>query len=306
MDANEDKTSLEEGFRRIRLSDVERPVRHAIEGGLGLLFLGSILLTFFGISGARDWPLIARIPVLVLLACTSVPAILQFVDWRRKPDSPSPLTIDRMTAGVARRILRRKQTKFITVYGRQEMAKRLSPEMADMLSVAHQMKIHRRRRRWMVGTGLVVVAAVTGGILFVIFRPSRPLQVSVGHDFRIDSTFTMTVPDAPKCSKAECTVELRFRNISGYQTSIGDGSFTDPQFAATSGLCDPSPLAQCSGPFYVISLIDNGNHYDFLQGTFSPTLCCRDRRLRQLSHFKYQVGRRVKSWNLIAYSRRQS
>jgi hypothetical protein len=54
-----------------------------------------------------------------------------------------------------------------------------------------------------------------------------------------------------------------------YSTSIGYGSFTDPQFATTSGLCDPSPLVGCTGPSYVVSLIENGNYYDSINGTFS-------------------------------------
>jgi hypothetical protein len=151
------------------------------------------------------------------------------------------------------------------------MAEQLWPEMASKLSAAHRMQVRRRRKRWMIGTGLAVAAAVTGATLLAVFQSSGPLQVqsSVGHEFSIDHTFAMTVLNAPQCSKGACNVEVRFRNVSNYSTSIGYGSFTDPQFATTSGLCDPSPLVGCTGPSYVVSLIGNGNYYDSINGTFS-------------------------------------
>lgn len=161
------------------------------------------------------------------------------------------------------------------MYGRQEMAKKLWPDRAGSFSVAHRMQMHRRRKRWAACVGLVVVMAGTGTLLFGIFRPSGRLQVqsSVRREFRIDNTFAITVLDAPKCAKAVCSVEIRFRNVSGYTTDIGAGSFADPERIAVAELCDPSPLAgacSLSPPVsYVISLTGNGNHYGYIDAGFS-------------------------------------
>jgi hypothetical protein len=289
---NDDKISLEEQFQRFRQADVETLVRPIVIGLLGSLLLGSLVLSLLEFIGSLHEPVaVTVVLVAVFLACL-IPIVLQGIDQLRKSGSR---TIDRIVERIAGFILRRKQISFITRYGRQEIAEQLrkaellSPEMACRLSVKHRKQVRRRRRRWLVGTGLVVAAAVTGITLFVVLRPSGRLQVQpkLGNEFRIDHMFAITVLDAPRCSKATCSLRIRFRNISNYSTSIGYGSFTDPATATTSGLCNPSPLAQCFGPTYVISLIGHGNYYNSVNGTFNANYLLPEKVA--MADFTFQV-----------------
>jgi hypothetical protein len=279
-EADDDEPSLEERFQELCLSDAKGIVRLVIKGFFGVLLLGSILLTILGISGSLTGPIAVRVTLYVLSAFFALPAILQFIDWSRKPDSPNPLTIDRLTEGIGGHLLRRKQTRFITLYGRQEMARRLWPDEADSFSVAHQMKIgHRRKKRWLIGIAIAVVAATAGGVtLFAISQSSVLLQVQsvVGRKFHIDDTFAMTVLNASRCSRSICSVEIRFRNVSDYTANIGPGSFIAPEYAAGTTLCNPFPPADCVGNpvsgetyYYIISLVGNNRHYDSSTITFN-------------------------------------
>ncbi len=274
--SQDDEPSLEERFQELRRSDVTRSAGLVIRIILWILFAGSLLLSVLGLSGNLNGPIAVRIVLYVLSVFFVVPAILQFVDWSRKSDSSNTLILDRLTEKFSGFILRRKLARFITRYGRQEMAKRLWPDKADSFSVAHRVQVYRRRRKWcwVISTGLVV-ATVTSGLLHGFFGSSgrSQIQSSVGQEFHIDGTFAITVLDAPKCPKAVCTVEIRFRNAGNYPADIGAGSFAAPENVAIADLCDPSPLIECTslGPAatYVISLIGDDNHYDYISAGFT-------------------------------------
>lgn len=124
--------------------------------------------------------------------------------------------------------------------------------------------------------------------------PSSHLNSVIGKEFHIDNTFAITVLNSPKCSVSTCTVDIRFRNISGYNADIGSGSFVQAEQAAVTVLCNPFPPAQCvSVPqdfqtyYYAISLIGNGNHYDFTIISFPQNLLLPGESVQ--AEFKFDV-----------------
>lgn len=279
-DAGGDGTSLKKLFAN--LSEVEgivRLVRRLIIVSIWLLFLGSTLLTVLGLSGSVSQPIAIRIVFYGLTLFFAIPPVLQLIDFSRKADSPSPPIIDGLTKGITSRILRHRQTRFITMYGRQEVAREVWPLEADNFSVARQMKIRRgRRKRYLIGIAVVVVAATAWELKLHVFSPSRAsvLQYSVGKEFSIDTTFAITILDTPRCSGNSCSIDIRFRNISRHEADVGPGEFIGSVDSAGTTLCDPYPPLGCvSDPdsgasyYYIMSLIGYGNYYDLSSATIS-------------------------------------
>lgn len=260
VDPQDDEVSLKTRFERIKLSDHKRTWRKKIVAILIVLWLASLMLTIFGVNVSLSQPMINRILAAVALAITSLPAFLQLINWAL-PDSLRVLTIDGLAETAANLAARRDQSKFIKMYGCQELAAQLlEKEKAVKYSVAY--RTQRRRR---VNISVVVVALVlvlAGGLFEILSSETGNMQISrVGKTFSVDSTFAITILGAPRCSNGYCDVRTQFSNVSHYTADIGAGSFQS--IGDPAQLCDVTNNL-CSGPSYSIALIGpTGNYYNY-------------------------------------------
>jgi hypothetical protein len=145
-------------------------------------------------------------------------------------------------------------------------------------------------------------AAAAGVVLVGALQPAGRSQIQsrVNLGFSVDHTFAITVMNSPNCSKAVCSVAIRFRNASHYPADIGAGSFVSPEQVGVADLCNPSPLASCSTlqppAYYVISLVGNGNHYDYQGASFASNYLAPEQAVT--AEFTFSVPRHAQIQSL--------